>query len=64
MAKPAVAWFEITGKDGPKLQQFYSRVFGWQVQDAGDGSGTVSCRPPKKASAAESERPRTAERGR
>jgi uncharacterized protein len=39
MAHPAVAWFEITGKDGPSLQQFYSRLFGWNVQQAGDGSG-------------------------
>ncbi|MBV9169528.1 MAG: VOC family protein [Chloroflexi bacterium] len=39
MAQPAVAWFEIIGKDGPKLQQFYSRLFDWNVQDAGDGSG-------------------------
>jgi uncharacterized protein len=39
MANPAVAWFEITGKDGPRLQQFYSRLFGWNVQQAGDGSG-------------------------
>jgi uncharacterized protein len=39
MAQPAVAWFEVTGKDGPALQSFYSRLFDWQVQDAGDGSG-------------------------
>jgi uncharacterized protein len=39
MAQPAVAWFEVTGKDGPALQNFYSRLFDWQVQDAGDGSG-------------------------
>jgi uncharacterized protein len=39
MAAPAVAWFEVTGKDGPKLQKFYSSLFGWNVQDAGDGSG-------------------------
>ncbi len=39
MAQPAVAWFEVTGKDGPKLQQFYRSLFDWQVQDAGDGSG-------------------------
>jgi uncharacterized protein len=39
MAQAAVAWFEVTGKDGAKLQDFYSRVFGWQIQDAGDGSG-------------------------
>ena len=39
MAAPAVAWFEVTGKDGPALQRFYGELFGWQVQDAGDGSG-------------------------
>src|SRR5919108_395930 len=39
MAQPAVAWFEVTGKDGPKLQKFYGSLFGWSVQDAGDGSG-------------------------
>ena len=30
MANP-VTWFEITGKDGKKLQDFYSGVFGWKV---------------------------------
>src|SRR5207244_13158527 len=30
MANP-VTWFEITGKDGKKLQNFYSGVFGWKV---------------------------------
>lgn len=39
MAAPAVAWFEVTGKDGPALQRFYGDLFDWQVQDAGDGSG-------------------------
>jgi predicted enzyme related to lactoylglutathione lyase len=39
MAQPAVAWFEVTGKNRRKLQNFYSRLFAWQVQDAGDGSG-------------------------
>jgi uncharacterized protein len=39
MAQPAVAWFEITGKNGPKMQQFYSSLFGWSIQDAADGSG-------------------------
>ena len=39
MAKPAVAWFEVTGKDGPALQRFYSQLFGWKVNDPGDGSG-------------------------
>jgi predicted enzyme related to lactoylglutathione lyase len=39
MAKPAVAWFEVTGKDGSALQRFYGALFDWQIQDAGDGSG-------------------------
>ena len=48
MAQPAVAWFEVTGKDGAKLQDFYRRVFGWQVQDAGDGSGYGLVQPGDK----------------
>jgi uncharacterized protein len=39
MARPVVGWFEVTGKDGPALQRFYSALFGWTVNDAGDGSG-------------------------
>jgi uncharacterized protein len=30
MANP-VNWFEVTGKDGKKLQEFYSGVFGWKI---------------------------------
>ena len=30
MANP-VTWFEITGKDGKKLQDFYAGVFGWKI---------------------------------
>ena len=33
MANP-VTWFEIVGKDGDKLQKFYSDVFGWEYQQA------------------------------
>jgi uncharacterized protein len=39
MKKAIVGWFEITGKDGPALQRFYSKLFGWRINDAGDGSG-------------------------
>ena len=39
MTRPVVGWFEVTGKDGPALQKFYSALFGWTVNDAGDGSG-------------------------
>ncbi len=31
MANP-VTWFEITGKDGKKLQDFYGGVFGWKIR--------------------------------
>jgi|SRR5215469_7885825 len=41
MSKPAVAWFEVTGKDGPALQRFYSRLFDWEVIDSGSGYGLV-----------------------
>jgi len=30
MANPVVH-FEVTGKDGKKLQDFYSGVFGWKI---------------------------------
>ena len=30
MANP-VAWFEVTGKDGKKLQKFYGSLFGWKI---------------------------------
>ena len=30
MPNPVVHW-EITGKDGPKLQKFYADLFGWHV---------------------------------
>ena len=39
MPTPVVGWFEVTGKDGQALQKFYSTLFGWTVNDAGDGSG-------------------------
>ena len=39
MVTPAVAWFEVTGKDGAALQTFYRSLFDWEIQDAGDGSG-------------------------
>ncbi len=39
MAAPAVAWFEITGKDGPALQRFYGDLFDWNIKDARDDSG-------------------------
>jgi uncharacterized protein len=39
MSKPIVGWFEVTGKDGPALQQFYASLFGWDITDTGDGSG-------------------------
>jgi predicted enzyme related to lactoylglutathione lyase len=48
MSTPAVAWFEVTGRDGPALQDFYGQLFGWQIQDAGDGSGYGLVAAPEK----------------
>jgi uncharacterized protein len=39
MGTPAVVWFEVTGKDGDALQRFYRELFGWKIDDGGDGSG-------------------------
>lgn len=30
--KYAVTWFEVTGKDGKKLQKFYGDLFGWKIK--------------------------------
>lgn len=45
MAKPAVGWFEVTGKDGPALQKFYGDLFSWEFQDGGGGYGMVQAEP-------------------
>jgi uncharacterized protein len=39
MTKAIVGWFEITGKGGPALQHFSSKLFDWSINAAGDGSG-------------------------
>lgn len=39
MAKPVVARFEITGKDGAKLRRFYSDLFDWKIAEGAKGSG-------------------------
>ena len=26
-----VTWFEVTGRDGDKLQRFYSEIFDWKI---------------------------------
>jgi predicted enzyme related to lactoylglutathione lyase len=31
MAHPVV-WFEVLGKDGPRLQKFFGDLFGWKIQ--------------------------------
>ena len=35
MANP-VAWFEVVGKDGKKLQDFYGNLFGWKIDANND----------------------------
>ena len=36
-----VVHYEITGRDGKALQEFYRGWFGWQFDDAGNGYGLV-----------------------
>jgi predicted enzyme related to lactoylglutathione lyase len=36
MAHP-VTWFQISGKDGNRLQTFYKDVFSWRIKPSGDG---------------------------
>ena len=32
MAHNSVLWFEVLGKDGKKLRDFYGKLFGWTIQ--------------------------------
>jgi uncharacterized protein len=34
---PSVVWFEVVGKDGAKLRNFYSSLFEWQISESGTG---------------------------
>jgi predicted enzyme related to lactoylglutathione lyase len=38
-ATPAVARFEITGRNGAALRQFYGDLFDWKIQEGATGSG-------------------------
>jgi predicted enzyme related to lactoylglutathione lyase len=33
MASNQVLWFEVVGKDGKQLRDFYSKLFGWKIQE-------------------------------
>jgi predicted enzyme related to lactoylglutathione lyase len=33
MASNQVLWFEVVGKDGKKLREFYGKLFGWKIQE-------------------------------
>jgi predicted enzyme related to lactoylglutathione lyase len=37
----AVVHFEITGRDGEKLQAYYSELFDWQIDNVGNGYGVI-----------------------
>lgn len=39
MANPAVARFEVTGKDATALRRFYADLFGWTILEGAKGSG-------------------------
>lgn len=42
----SVSWFEIIGNDGPKLRDFYRRLFDWQFEEApGMDYGTIQAGP-------------------
>lgn len=42
MGKPVVH-FEVIGKDGGKLQSYYSELFGWEI-DANNPTSRRRCR--------------------
>ena len=37
MAHP-VTWFQISGKDGPALEDFYKKIFDWKMSPSPDGT--------------------------
>ena len=39
MTRPAVARFEVTGRDAGALQRFYAALFDWRIQEGAKGSG-------------------------
>lgn len=39
MAKPAVARFEVTGRNGAALRRFYGTLFDWTILEGAKGSG-------------------------
>lgn len=41
MSRHPVAFFEIVSNDAPKLQSFYTDLFGWKIQNDDDGFGLV-----------------------
>lgn len=41
MSNHPVAFFEIVSNDAPKLQAFYTDLFGWNIQNDDDGFGLV-----------------------
>jgi len=46
MAHP-VTWFQISGKDGGRLQSFYREVFAWRIKPSPDGmTGMVDPEKP------------------
>jgi predicted enzyme related to lactoylglutathione lyase len=41
-SKPKVVQFEITGRDGPGLQRFYTSLFGWEFRELSPNYGRSS----------------------
>ena len=45
----AVVHFEIVGKDGPKLREYYSELFGWEFSDSMPGPTDYAVTPPDQS---------------
>lgn len=39
MARPVVARFEVTARDGTALRRFYGDLFGWNIQEGARATG-------------------------
>jgi uncharacterized protein len=51
-SNPPVDWFEILGKDGKALKEFYSKAFDWDLKDSGaEGFDYYMMEAPEKGSA-------------
>jgi hypothetical protein len=60
MAAPAVAWFEVTGKDSAALQRCYGELLDWQIRLPPTAAATAWQQPRTGESVAASVGPKMA----